>query len=105
MAGHIQGIPRSQRIMFPENVELMWLLRKLAPDFKTITDFRRGNGRAIREVCRQFTLLCRQWGLFGGELVAIGAGSGPRFELKTAPKVSNLRGSLQRSWDLQKEEK
>jgi hypothetical protein len=51
------------------NVELMWLLRKLAPDFKTIADFRRNNGRAIREVCRQFKLLCRQWGMFAIALV------------------------------------
>ena len=49
----------------------MWLLHKLAPDFKTIADFRRDNGPAIREVCRQFTLLCRELALFGGELVAI----------------------------------
>lgn len=59
------------------NVELMWLLRRLAPDFKTIADFRRDNGRALREVCRQFTLLCREMQLFGGHLVAI---DGSRFQ-------------------------
>jgi transposase len=52
-------------------VEVMWLLGKLAPDFKTIADFRRDNGRAIREACRQFTLPCREMGLFGRESVAI----------------------------------
>ena len=53
------------------NVELMWLMKRLAPDFKTIADFRKDNGPALREVCRQFTLLCRELRLFGGRLVAI----------------------------------
>lgn len=53
------------------NIEVMWLLGKLAPDFKTIADFRRDNGQAIRAACREFTLLCRELELFGGELVAI----------------------------------
>jgi hypothetical protein len=53
------------------NVEVMWLLSKLAPDFKTIADFRKDNLSAIKAVCRQFTLLCKRLDLFGGELVAI----------------------------------
>jgi transposase len=53
------------------NLELIWLLRKLRPDFKTIADFRRDNGKAIKAVCREFILLCRKLELFGGELVAI----------------------------------
>jgi transposase len=53
------------------NVELMWLMRKLRPDFKTIADFRRDNAEAIRHVCRAFSVLCRQMDLFGRELVAI----------------------------------
>jgi transposase len=53
------------------NLELMWLLRKLRPDFKTIADFRRDNGKAIKAVGREFILLCRKLELFGGELVAI----------------------------------
>ena len=53
------------------NVELMWLLRRLTPDFKTIADFRRDNPQAIKAVCREFTLLCQQLDLFGGQLVAI----------------------------------
>ena len=52
-------------------MELIWLLRKLWPDFKTIADFRRDNGQAIKSVGRQFILLCRKLELFGGELVAI----------------------------------
>jgi hypothetical protein len=53
------------------NLEVMWLLGKLTPDFKTIADFRRDNLAAIKSVCREFTLLCRQLQLFGGQLVAI----------------------------------
>ena len=53
------------------NLELIWLLRKLRPDFKTIADFRKENGPGIKKVCRDFILLCRKLELFGGELVAI----------------------------------
>jgi transposase len=65
---------RSSRLLEREaarNVELMWLLGRLTPDFKTIADFRRDNLEAIRAVCREFTLLCKRLDLFGGELVAI----------------------------------
>jgi hypothetical protein len=53
------------------NLEVIWLLRKLRPDFKTIADFRKENGTGIKAVCRDFTLLCRKLELFGNELVAI----------------------------------
>ena len=53
------------------NVEMMWLLRKLAPDFKTVADFRRDNGSAIVGVCRAFVMLCRDAGLFQARLVAL----------------------------------
>jgi transposase len=53
------------------NVEVMWLLKKLRPDHKTIADFRKNNLKPIRQVCRTFTLLCKQLDLFGAELVAI----------------------------------
>jgi transposase len=53
------------------NVELMWLRRKLRPDFKTIADFRKDNAPAIKKVCREFTLWCKRLELLGGELVAI----------------------------------
>ena len=65
---------RSSRLLEREtrrNVELIWLLIKLAPDFKTIADFRKDNLVPIQKVCRAFTLLCKQLDLFGGELVAI----------------------------------
>lgn len=46
------------------NIELMWLTGRLMPDFKTIVNFRKNNGKAIRGVCRQFVVLCQQLGLF-----------------------------------------
>src|SRR5499425_2471895 len=53
------------------NTELMWLTGRLAPDFKTIADFRKDNGAAIRAVCSQFVVLCRELGLFTRAVVAI----------------------------------
>src|SRR6202790_2594393 len=53
------------------NIELMWLVGRLAPDFKTIADFRKDNGAAIRAVCRQFVELCRQLGLFTRAVIGI----------------------------------
>jgi transposase len=65
---------RSSRLLEAEcqrNVEVLWLLGKLAPDFKTIADFRKDNLAPLKAVARQFTLLCRKLELFGGELLAI----------------------------------
>ena len=65
---------RSSRLLEAEcqrNVEVLWLLGKLAPDFKTIADFRKDNLAPLKAVVRQFTLLCRKLELFGGELLAI----------------------------------
>ena len=53
------------------NLEVIWLLRQLRPDFKTIADFRKDNRRALLGVSRQFTRLCHELNLFGGELVGI----------------------------------
>src|SRR6266567_7738758 len=53
------------------NIEVIWLLRHLKPDFKTIADFRRDNRAAFRAVFREFVLLCRQLDLFGRELLAV----------------------------------
>ena len=52
------------------NVEVMWLLCKLSPDYKTIADFRKDNRAAFQGVFRSFTLLCGQLDLFGGNLIA-----------------------------------
>jgi transposase len=71
--GYLNRIRSSRRLEREagRNLELMWLLRRLRPDFKTIADFRRDNGRAIQQVCREFTLVCKDLDLFGRELVAI----------------------------------
>ena len=53
------------------NLEVIWLMHKLQPDFKTIADFRKDNAKAFKMVFRQFNLLCRELDLFGRELVAI----------------------------------
>jgi hypothetical protein len=49
----------------------MWLLGRLMPDFKTIADFRKNNGKGIRSVCRQFVEMCRQMSMFSESLFAI----------------------------------
>jgi transposase len=71
--GYLNRIQSSRRLEREarRNVELMWLLERLAPDFKTIADFRRDNGQAIRNVCRQFVALCRGLDLFADSIIAI----------------------------------
>jgi len=71
--GYLNRVRSSRRLEAEagRNLELMWLMRNLKPDFKTIADFRKDNTRAIKAVCREFTLLCKKMDLFGGELVAI----------------------------------
>jgi transposase len=71
--GYLNRIPSSRRLEreAQRNLELIWLLGHLAPDFKTIADFRRDNGAAIHATCRRFVLLCRSMGLFSDSLVAI----------------------------------
>lgn len=71
--GYLHRIRSSRRLEQEthRNVELIWLLRHLHPDFKTIADFRKDNLKGLKAVCRQFTLLCQKLELFGGELIAI----------------------------------
>jgi transposase len=71
--GYLNRIPSSRRLEREalRNVELMWLTGRLAPDFKTIADFRRDNGVGIRNVCRRFVQLCRELRLFSQAIVAI----------------------------------
>jgi transposase len=70
--GYLNRIQSSRRLEreAQRNVELMWLTQRLAPDFKTIANFRKDNGKAIRNVCRQFVLLCQQLDLFSDAVVA-----------------------------------
>lgn len=71
--GYLNRIQSSRRLEkeCQRNVELMWLTGRLMPDFKTIARFRKDNGKAIRNVCRQFIVLCQRLGLFSEALVAI----------------------------------
>ena len=71
--GYLNRIRSSRRLEAEthRNIEVIWLLRHLRPDFKTIADFRRDNRNAFRPVFRQFVLLCRGLNLFGRELLAV----------------------------------
>jgi transposase len=71
--GYLNRIQSSRRLEreAQRNVELMWLTQRLAPDFKTIANFRKDNGKAIRNVCRQFVVVCQQLDLFSDAVVAI----------------------------------
>src|SRR5438270_13734435 len=71
--GYLNRVQSSRRLEreAQRNIELMWLTRRLAPDFKTIADFRKDNGMAIRAVCAQFVGLCRRLKLFTYAVVAI----------------------------------
>ena len=64
--GYLNRVQSSRRLEreAQRNIELMWLTGRLAPDFKTIANFRRDNGSAIRAVCGQFVELCRRLNLF-----------------------------------------
>src|SRR5580765_3134780 len=71
--GYLNRVQSSRRLEreAQRNIELMWLTGRLAPDFKTIADFRRDNGTGIRNVCRRFVLLCRDLKLFSQAIVAV----------------------------------
>ena len=71
--GYLNRVRSSRRLETEchRNIEVLWLLRALKPDFKTIADFRRDNRAAFRAVFRQFVLLCRRLDLYGRELLAV----------------------------------
>ena len=73
--GYLNRVQSSRRLEreAQRNVELMWLTGRLSPDFKTIADFRRDNGEAIRLVCREFVMLCRKLNLLGDTLAIDGS--------------------------------
>jgi transposase len=77
--GYLNQVQSSRRLEREagRNTELMWLLGKLAPDFKTIADFRRDNGQALRAACAAFVTVCRSIGLLTGGVVAV---DGSRFK-------------------------
>jgi transposase len=71
--GYLNRIQSSRRLEreTQRNVELIWLTGRLMPNFKTVADFRKDKGKAIRNVCREFIVLCRQLNLFCEAIVAI----------------------------------
>jgi transposase len=75
------------------NIELMWLTGRLAPDFKTIADFRKDNGEAIRLVCREFVMLCRKLNLLSDKLVAI---DGSKFKAVNSRDKNFTRAKMKR---------
>jgi transposase len=83
--GYLHRIRSSRRLEAEtrRNLEMMWLLRSLTPDFKTIADFRKDNRACFKGVLKQFNLLCRKLDLFGAELVAI---DGSKFKALNNPK-------------------
>ncbi len=84
--GYLNRVRSSRRLEAEtqRNIEVIWLLRHLKPDYKTIADFRRDNRRAFRPIFRQFVLLCRQLDLFGRELLAV---DGTRTDRPPRPSV------------------
>ena len=71
--GYLNKLRSSRRLEIEthRNLEVIWLLRELRPDFKTIADFRKDNREAFRQVFRAFTILCRDVGLMGKKLLAV----------------------------------
>ncbi len=93
--GYLNRVQSSRRLEreAQRNIELMWLTGRLAPDFKTIADFRKDNGSAIRRVCREFVMLCRRLDLFSQALVAI---DGSKFKAVNNRDRNYTRAKVQR---------
>jgi transposase len=93
--GYLNRVRSSRRLEAEagRNLEVIWLLRHLQPDFKTIADFRRDNRNAFRQVFRAFVLLCRELDLFGRELIAV---DGTRIKAGNNKDRNFTRASLTR---------
>ncbi len=93
--GYLNRVHSSRRLEreSQRNVELMWLTGRLAPDFKTITNFRKDNGRGIREVCKQFVTVCRKLNLLSQSTVVI---DGSKFKAVNNRDRNYTPGKLKR---------
>jgi transposase len=93
--GYLNRVPSSRRLEreCQRNIELIWLTGHLAPDFKTIADFRKDNGKAIREVCRTFVALCRELDLLSEASVAI---DGSKFKAVNARDKNFTEAKMKR---------
>ena len=91
--GYLNQVQSSRRLEREcgRNLELIWLTGRLKPDFKTIADFRKDNGPAIRRVCQHFVALCRNMDLLDSDVVAI---DGSRFKALNAKAKNYTRGKL-----------
>jgi transposase len=78
---------RRQEAETKRNVEVMWLMEKLTPDDKTISNFRKDNAAALKKVFREFSILCNRMGLYGKELIAV---DGSKFRANSSRK--NIHG-------------
>ena len=96
--GYLNRVQSSRRLEREagRNVEVMWLMGRLVPDHKTIANFRKDNGRAIRKVCSQFVGLCRQLNLFADASVAI---DGSKFKAVNTRDKNYTRGKVKRRMD------
>jgi len=96
--GYLNRVQSSRRLEREagRNVEVMWLTGRLAPDHKTIANFRKDNGPAIRKVCAQFVGLCRQLNLFADASVAI---DGSKFKAVNTRDKNFTRGKVKRRMD------
>ncbi len=74
-------------------MEVMWLLRRLRPDHKTIANFRKDNPKAFKGVFRAFTVVCRRLSLYGGELIAV---DGSKFKAVNSPQRNFTKDKLKR---------
>lgn len=93
--GYLNRVRSSRRLEGEchRNVEVMWLLGRLAPDHKTIAEFRRHNGKGLRGACASFVRFCRNAGLMGGEWVAI---DGSKFQAVASNDKAVTRKQLKR---------
>src|SRR3954447_17126938 len=93
--GYLNRVQSSRRLEreAQRNIELMWLTGRLMPDFKTIADFRKDNGPAIRATCRQFVMLCRRRDLFSQTVITI---DGSRFKAVNTRDKNYTHGAIER---------
>src|SRR6266446_4763941 len=93
--GYLNRVPSSRRLEreCQRNIEVIWLTGRLAPDFKTIADFRKDNGPAIRKVCREFIVLCRKLDLLSIASVAI---DGSKFKAVNARDKNFTEAKMKR---------
>ena len=94
--GYLNSIRSSRRLESEasRNIEVIWLINKLKPDFKTIADFRKDNKKAIKNVFIDFTLICKKWDLFAKEMNVV---DGSKFKADNSKKKNYNKKKLTRN--------